>query len=85
MMEVEVEVVTVGNRKMGSSSGGGGGSGGNKDNGSNSNCRGTDNNQQSTITFNVFLINYPGLTKYSIEKDDGVNLASKIGHCEGQT
>jgi hypothetical protein len=37
------------------------------------------------ITFNVFLINYPCLTKYSIEKDSGVNHASKKGHCEGQT
>jgi hypothetical protein len=27
--------------------------------------------------FNAFLINYPGLTKYSIEKDGGVNYASK--------
>ncbi len=27
--------------------------------------------------FNIFLINYPGLIKYSIEKDGGVNHASK--------
>jgi hypothetical protein len=63
MMEAEVEVVTVGDRKTGSGSGGGGSSGGNKDNSSNSNCRGTDNIQQSTITFDVFLLYYPHKTK----------------------
>jgi hypothetical protein len=36
-------------------------------------------------TFNIFEINYPCLTKYSIEKDGGANHASKKGHCEGQT
>jgi hypothetical protein len=34
--------------------------------------------------FNIFLINYPGLTKYSIEKEGGVNHASKKGIVRGR-
>jgi hypothetical protein len=34
--------------------------------------------------FNVFLINYPGLTKYSIEQDGGVNNASKKDIVKGR-